>query len=177
MATTSVEDRIAYLLADKDKQAVTLVFENYGGLLFNVINRIVKDDAMSEDVLQTVLLKVWENGLNFDASKGSLFTWLTSISRNAAIDKTRTRDFRLTQESKQGVEVVNISEQLVVEDEADRVYMSQLISQLPEDHQRLINMSFIEGFTHKEICDQLEMPLGTVKTRIRLAIKYLRSII
>lgn len=177
MATTSVEDRIAYLLADKDKQAVTLVFENYGGLLFNVINRIVKDDAMSEDVLQTVLLKVWENGLNFDASKGSLFTWLTSISRNAAIDKTRTKDFRLTQESKQGVEVVNISEQLVVEDEADKVYLNQLISQLSDDHKTLINMSFIEGYTHKEICKHLEMPLGTVKTRIRLAIKHLRSII
>lgn len=177
MTTTSVEDRIAYLLADKDKQAVTLVFENYGALLNNVINRIVKDEAMSEDVLQTVLLKVWENGQNFDASKGSLFTWLVSISRNAAIDKTRTRDFRLTQESKQGPEVVNISERVFADDEADKVHVRQLIAQLPVDHQKLISMSFIEGYTHKEICQKLEIPLGTVKTRIRMAINHLRAII
>lgn len=177
MATTSVEDRISYLLADRDKQAVALVFENYGVLLYNTINRIVKDEAMSEDVLQTVLLKVWENGQNFDVSKGSLFTWLVSISRNSAIDKTRTRDFRITQESKQAVEVVSIAEEVFMEDESDKVYARQLIAQLSADHQKLINMSFIEGYTHKEICEHLEIPLGTVKTRIRMAIKHLRSII
>jgi len=177
MPTTSIEDKIAYLLADKDKEAVTLVFEHYGSLLFNIINRVVHDDEMSEDVLQTVLLKVWENGLNFDASKGALFTWLARISRNAAIDKTRTKDFRLTQESKQGPEVVNISESVQVEDDAEKIYLRQLISNLSADHQQLINMSFFEGYTHKEICEKLEVPLGTVKTRIRLAIKHLRSII
>ncbi|WP_088125076.1 RNA polymerase sigma factor [Roseivirga misakiensis] len=177
VASTSIEDKIAYLLADKDKQAVSLVFEHYGSLLLNIINRVVQDDAMSEDVLQTVLLKIWENGINFDASKGTLFTWLARISRNAAIDKTRTKDFRLTQESKQTPEVVNMAEEVLVEDEAEKIYLKQLISSLPADHQQLINMSFFEGYTHKEICEQLKIPLGTVKTRIRLAIKQLRSII
>lgn len=154
-----------------------MVFTHYGALLLNVINRVIQDEVMSEDVLQSVLLKIWQNGHNFDPSKGSLFTWLVRVSKNAAIDKTRTKDYRLSQESKQGVEVVSIAESMSGGDEMETLYAKQLIAQLPEEQKRLINMSFFEGYTHKEICERLNMPLGTVKTRIRAAIKHLRSVI
>lgn len=175
--TSSIESKISNLLADRNKEAITLVFTHYGPLLLNVINRVLRDDAMSEDVLQSVLLKIWQNGHNFDSSKGSLFTWLVRVSKNAAIDKTRTKDYRLTQESKNGVEVVSIAESIAGDDDMEKVYARQLIAQLPEEQKILINMSFFEGYTHKEICERLNMPLGTVKTRIRNAIKHLRSII
>lgn len=154
-----------------------MVFTHYGALLLNVINRVIQDEVMSEDVLQSVLLKIWQNGHNFDPSKGSLFTWLVRVSKNAAIDKTRTKDYRLSQESKLGVEVVSIAESMSGGDEMETLYAKQLIAQLPEEQKRLINMSFFEGYTHKEICERLNMPLGTVKTRIRAAIKHLRSVI
>ncbi len=175
--TSTIESKISHLLADRNKEAIGLVFTHYGALLLNVINRVLRDDAMSEDVLQTVLLKIWQNGHNYDASKGSLFTWLTRVSKNAAIDKTRTKDYRLTQESKEGVEVVSIAESISGGDEMETLYARQLIAQLPEEQKILINLSFFEGYTHKEICEKLDMPLGTVKTRIRTAIKHLRSII
>lgn len=175
--TASVESKISELLANQDKEAVALIFINYGSLLLNVINRVLRDDAMSEDVLQSVLLKIWQNGHKFNSSKGSLFTWLVRISKNAAIDKTRTKDFRLSQQSKNGIEVVSIANTVAAEDEMERLYARQLIAQLPQDQKVLINMSFFEGYTHKEICEKLNIPLGTVKTRIRTAIKHLRSII
>lgn len=175
--TSTIESKISHLLADRNKEAITLVFTHYGSLLLNVINRVLRDDAMSEDVLQSVLLKIWQNGHNFDSSKGSLFTWLVRVSKNAAIDKTRTKDYRLSQESKNGVEVVSIAESVAGDDDMEKVYARQLIAQLPEEQKILINMSFFEGYTHKEICEKLNMPLGTVKTRIRNAIKHLRSII
>lgn len=175
--TTALEDRIAYLLKDRDKSAITLIFENYGALMLNVINRILNDLPMSEDVLQIVLLKIWEKSNHFDSSKGALFTWLVSISRNAAIDKTRSKDFRLSQESRQGVEVVSISNAITADDKLEQMFAKQLIEQLPEQQLKLINMSYFEGYTHKEIAGKLDIPLGTVKTRIRLAIKHLRSII
>ena len=96
---SSTEEQIVYLLADRDKRVLSLIFENYGTLLLNAIMRIVKDKMMADEVLQQVLIKVWNNTSSFNSKKGSLFTWLMGISRNAAIDKTRTRDFRLTQES------------------------------------------------------------------------------
>ncbi len=175
--TSTIESKISHLLADRNKEAIELVFTHYGSLLLNVINRVLRDDFMSEDVLQSVLLKIWQNGHNFDPSKGSLFTWLVRVSKNAAIDKTRTKDYRLTQESKDGVEVVSIAESMSSGDDMETIYAKQLIAQLPEEQKNLIHMSFFEGYTHKEICEKLDMPLGTVKTRIRTAIKHLRSII
>ena len=176
-ATSSVEERIVYLLADKDKKVLNLIFENYGTLLLNAIMRVVKDKMMAEEVLQQVLIKVWNNTSSFNAEKGSLFTWLMSISRNAAIDKTRTKDFRLTQESERSVELVNVSEKESPDDQFEKMYVLQLLNQLPEIQRKLINMSYFEGYSHKEIAEKLDMPLGTVKTRIRLAIKHLRAII
>jgi len=175
--TSSVESKISHQLAERNKEAIQLVFTHYGPLLLNVINRVLRDEVMSEDVLQSVLLKIWQNGHNFDSSKGSLFTWLVRVSKNAAIDKTRTKDYRLSQESKNGVEVVSIAESVSSGDEMETLYAKQLIAQLPEDLKTLISMSFFEGYTHKEICEKLGIPLGTVKTRIRTAIKHLRSII
>ncbi len=174
---STVEERIVYLLADQDKKALTLIFENYGSLLLNVIMRVVKDRMMAEDVLQQVLIKIWNNSGSFNSDKGSIFTWLVSISRNAAIDKTRSKDFRLTQESERSVELVNITEKKSSEDYFEKMYLTQLVNQLPEVQRRLINMSYFEGYSHKEISDKLDMPLGTVKTRIRLAINHLRGVI
>ncbi|MBO3697558.1 RNA polymerase sigma factor [Roseivirga sp. E12] len=175
--TPTIESKISHLLAERNKEAIELVFTHYGSLLLNIINRVLRDDEMSEDVLQSVLLKIWQNGHNFDSSKGSLFTWLVRVSKNAAIDKTRTKDYRLSQESKNGVEVVSIAESISTGDEIEKLYAKQLIAQLPGDQKVLINMSFFEGYSHKEICENLGIPLGTVKTRIRTAIKHLRSII
>lgn len=165
------------MLADRDKKALSLIFENYGSLLLNSILRVVKNKMMAEEVLQQVLLKVWQNARTYDTQKGSLFTWLISISKNAAIDKTRTKDFRLTQESERSVELVNITEKDAGEDQIEKMYVKQLLNQLPEMQRNLIDLSYFQGYSHKEISENLDMPLGTVKTRIRLAIKHLRAII
>lgn len=172
-----MEEQIIYLFKDRDKKAISLVFENYGSVLQNIILRIVKDEAMAQDVLQEALLKIWKNAGTYDTEKGSLFTWLTRICRNAAIDKTRTKDFRLTETSKMAVDLVSISDTVGDESNFDQLYMKQLIEQLPEKQRELIDLAYFQGYTQKEISDNLEMPLGTVKTRIRMAIKHLRSII
>ena len=132
---------------------------------------------MAEDVLMNVLLKVWQKFDQFDEERGSFFSWLIRITKNSAIDKTRTKDFKITEESRKGPELVNIAENVSIDNSIDKMYLNQLLDQLPENQQKLINLSYFEGFTHKEIAQQLNVPLGTVKTRIRLAIKHLRAII
>ena len=174
---TSIDERLIYLLCDKDKNGISLIFEHYGPFLLNVIKKVIYDDDMAEDVLMNVLLKVWQKFDQFDAEKGSLFSWLVRITKNSSIDKTRTKDFRLTEESRQGPELLNIAEEVSIDDSIDKMYIKQLLDQLPQMHRKLIDMSYFEGFTHKEIAQRLDLPLGTVKTRIRLAIKHLRSIV
>ncbi len=172
----STEERISHLLSKNDRSALELIFDNYSVILLNVINRIVKDEAISQDVLQEALLKVWNNGHTYDKSKGSLFTWLVTICRNTAVDKTRTKDFRLTEESKKSPDLVSIEKQ-DKSDELENLYMKQMIDQLPPIQKNLIDLAYFQGYTQKEIAQNLAMPLGTVKTRIRLALKNLRSII
>ena len=173
----SVEVQIIALLREKDKRAVQLIFENYSTILLNIIVRIVKYDSVAEDVFQEALLKVWKNGPSYDGAKGSLFTWLARICKNAAIDKTRSKDFRLTETSRNAVDLVSIAEAPVQEAEVESALMQETISQLPTAQKELIDLAFFQGYTHKEIAENLDMPLGTVKTRIRSAIKNLRSII
>ena len=132
---------------------------------------------MAQDTLQEALLKIWKNGHSYKAENGSLFTWLTRVCRNAAIDKTRTKDFKLSERSNTSVDLVSISEFNIHEEGADRLYMRQVIDQLPSVQQKLIDLAYFQGYTQKEIAKLMDMPLGTVKTKIRMAIKNLRSII
>ncbi len=173
----SVEEQIINLLKERNKDAIRLIFENYSPVLMNIALRVVKYEAVAQDVLQDALLKIWKNGQSYDASKGSLFTWMTRICRNAAIDKTRGKDYRLTETSMNAVDIVSISDTPVKESDVNQPEMLELVSQLPESQSQLIDMAYFQGYTHKEIAENLEMPLGTVKTRIRSAIKNLRSII
>jgi len=174
---TSVEERITLLLADRDRAAIGLIYQNYSSILLNVILRVVKYEDVSKDVLQEALLKIWRNSDNFDPHKGSLFTWLVRISRNAAIDKTRSRDFKHRQKSEQALDLVFVSDKYGNESEIESYAVRQLIHQLPENQRNLISMSFFEGYSHPEISERLSMPLGTVKTRIRMALKHLRTIV
>ena len=174
---TPLEERVALLLADRDKTAVTLIYQNYSSILLNVIMRVVKYEDVAKDVLQDALLKIWRNSASFDPSKGSLFTWLVRVCRNAAIDKTRSKDFKQRQKSEQSVDLVFISDTFGDESEANDQSVRELIFQLPEKQRTLISMSFFEGYSHPEISERLSIPLGTVKTRIRMALQHLRSIV
>lgn len=173
----SVEEQIISLLKDKDKKAMQLIFENYSPVLRNIALRVVKYESVAQDVLQEALLKIWKNGQSYNADKGSLFTWMTRICRNAAIDKTRSKDYRLTETSMNAVDIVSISDTPVKESDVNRPEIQELVSRLPVNQRELIDLSYFQGYTHQEISENLEIPLGTVKTRIRSAIKNLRSII
>lgn len=143
----------------------------------NIIRRIVYDDAYVDDVLQESLVKIWQNSRSFDPDKGALFTWLVRICRNTAIDKTRSKDFRQSEKSKQAVDIVSIAEDRGEENDIEKLYMRQMIGQLSENHRKLIDLAYFQGYTQKEIAENLGMPLGTVKTRIRKALQQLRSIV
>ncbi|MEM6522160.1 MAG: sigma-70 family RNA polymerase sigma factor [Bacteroidota bacterium] len=173
---TSQEDEILALLKNKEKRGLRIIFDNYSVNLLNVILRIVKDKTIAEDVLQESLLKIWHHASSYNRSKGSLFTWLVTICRNTAIDKTRSKDFRLVRESRMSPELVTVEKESE-DNELNKMYMRQLIDQLPSNQRDLIDLAYFQGYTQREIADNLRMPLGTVKTRIRMALKSLRSII
>tara|TARA_B100000965_G_scaffold394769_1_gene407414 strand:+ start:5175 stop:5732 length:558 start_codon:yes stop_codon:yes gene_type:complete len=174
---TLVEQKIVALLHEGDKQSVRLIFKHYGVVLLNVIQRVVGNRAMAEEVLQQVLLKVWQNAQSYNAQKAGLYSWLVAISRNAALDQRKTKDFKLTQASRDALEVMALENKADASNSIDKMVTEQLLEQLSDHYQILIKMSFFEGYSHQEISDTLNIPLGTVKTRIRMALKQLRAII
>lgn len=176
-AKTAIESQIVYSLSKQDKLAIRLIFKYYGSALLNIIIRIVGDKQMSEEVLQQVLIKVWNNAKEYNPAKAGLYSWLVAISRNAALDKRKTRDFKDSQTSKMAAEVVALENRPSQDDSLEKLMAQQLLEQLPNKYRLLIDMSFFEGYSHQEIAEKLEIPIGTVKTRIRTALKHLRSFV
>lgn len=174
---TAIETEIVSLLSHQDKHAIKLIFDAYGAVLLNVIHRIIEDRSMAEEVLQQVLVKVWRNSQAYNAEKAGLYSWLVAISRNAALDKRKTRDFRESQKSKSSIQIVTLENKSSGENSLEKLMARQLLEQLPDKYRLLIDMSFFEGYSHQEIADKLDVPLGTVKTRIRFALKHLRSFV
>ena len=172
--TTSIDTNIVALLRQDDKSAVSLLYDNYSDALFGVILRIVNQEALAEEILQDTFLKIWKYRESYDESKGRFFTWMLNIARNTAIDQTRLKSF--SQKNQDLDNVVSIIDSRDQENfNVDAIGIRELIEKLPEEHRSIIDLVYFKGFTHIEAAEALSIPLGTLKTRLRLAIVQLRK--
>ena len=172
--TTSIDTNIVALLRQDDKSAVSLLYDNYSDALFGVILRIVNQEALAEEILQDTFLKIWKYRESYDESKGRFFTWMLNIARNTAIDQTRLKSF--SQKNQDIDNVVSIIDSREQENfNVDAIGIRELIEKLPEEHRSIIDLVYFKGFTHIEASEALSIPLGTLKTRLRLAIIQLRK--
>ena len=153
-----------------------LLYDNYSAALFGVCLKILNDQELAEDVLQDAYIKIWSNIQSYDNSKGTIFTWMLNIARNSAIDKYRQqkkRSIRTIQNSTNDVgNVLSNSEEFNI----NTIGLNELLKKLPEDQQEIIEYLYFKGYTQQEVSDELKMPLGTVKTRSRAALKLLRDL-
>lgn len=170
------EEELVKLLKSKDANAFSYLYDNYSAALYGVILRILKqDEGAAEDILQDVFMKIWSKIAMYDASKGTLFTWMINIARNSAIDTLRTV---------KKVEVHSIDDNVATIDKQhqsgsreDFIGVKEVLTQLKAEHKIIIDMAYFGGYTQDEIAKSLNIPLGTVKTRTRAALTELRKII
>jgi len=170
------EQELVVLLKEQNNDAFNYLYDHYSGALFTIINQIVPDKDTASDVLQEVFVNVWRKIGTYDETKGRLFTWMLNIARNAAIDKVRSKGYRdnqRTQPIAEGESGLAMSSNPMVND----VGLKKVLTTLNEEYRKLIDLSYFQGFTHEEIAKMLGIPLGTVKTRIRMAISQLRTMI
>ena len=170
------EDQLIQLLKDKDRDAFTNLYDNYSSALYGVVFRIVNDESLAEDILQEVFVKIWKNIAFYDASKGRLFTWLINVTRNTAIDKYRSQEFR-QQAKNQKIDdsVHQVNNLMSVSTKVDHIGLKETVSQLKPEYVQMIDLLYFKGYTHEEVAKEFNIPLGTVKTRIRSAIMQLRQ--
>jgi RNA polymerase sigma-70 factor (ECF subfamily) len=170
------EKELVTALRSKDNQAFGYLYDHYSGALYSVVKQVVGDAEVSNDVLQETFVNIWRKIELYDESKGRLFTWMLNIARNAAIDKTRSKSFQQSsklQPIMDGDGANHPSVRMGIDDYG----LKKVLQKLKEEQRLLINLSYYQGFTHEQISKALDIPLGTVKTRIRSALTQLRTLL
>jgi RNA polymerase sigma-70 factor (ECF subfamily) len=174
--STYTENELVTLLKERRDSAMAYLYENYSAALYSIILNIVKDKDIASDVLQEVFVKIWKQIESYDNSKGRLFTWMLNIARNASIDTIRSKGYQKSQHNQELTENVFVaggSTQL----NTDKIGLKKLVYNLKEEYRVLIDLSYFQGYTQDEISKMLEIPLGTVKTRMRSALIQLKQVI
>lgn len=163
-------------LRRREKIAVEALYDMYSASLFGVISRIINDTAVAEDVLQDTFVKIWNSFASYSTEKGRLFTWMVNIARNLAIDKIRSKDFK-NQNKNQELEnnVTFIDEQRNTVYKPELLGIKELVETLKPEQKSILDLVYFKGYTHVEAADELGVPLGTIKTRLRMAIVQLRK--
>jgi RNA polymerase sigma-70 factor (ECF subfamily) len=170
------EEELVQALRDREKIAIEALYDMYSASLMGVIARIVIDEAIAEDILQETFIKIWNSFQSYSTEKGRLFTWMVNIARNLAIDKVRSKDFK-NQNKNQELEnnVTFIDEQVNTVYKPELMGIKDLVEKLKPEQKIILNLVYFKGYTHVEVAEELDMPLGTVKTRLRMAIMQLRK--
>ncbi len=170
----SIEEQIVALLAKGDKKALDLLYANYADTLYGVILKVTINEEIAQDALQETFVKVWKNAKKYDSKKAKLFTWLFRIAKNTAIDKLRSFNNRYEKEvqiDKSDVYILptaNLNQ--------DVLDLKAHVARLDEKYQIVLKALFFEGMTQQEASDELDIPLGTIKSRLKIGLRELKKV-
>jgi RNA polymerase sigma-70 factor (ECF subfamily) len=171
------------LIARNHPDALSALYDRYHRLVFSLAVGIIEDQAVAEEITLDVFTRVWEKAATYQPQQAKVRTWLTSIARNQAIDILRRRNVRPEQNSigwaelpPQAVPYVdNLEEMVELTLQRDRIRAA--LSHLSPEQKTTLAMVYFRGLTHRQVAETLDQPLGTVKTRLRLALKKLRDVL
>ena len=176
MARSSEERKLYRLLKRQDRKAINLLYDRYSAALYGVALKVVQDESIAQDVLQEAFVKIWKNADKYNPTKGSLFTWMLNITRNLAIDKIRSAGFRKQEKIRPLDESVYNSTGHSESINPNTIGIHKLVNGLDEKYRKVIDLIYFGGFTQQEVQQKLDIPLGTVKSRLRIALRELRKI-
>lgn len=168
------ESELVQLLKQHTQTAFSYLYDNYSGALYNVIFSVLQDKELANDVLQEVFIKIWRQIDQYDPGKGRLFTWLVNISRNASIDTLRSKSYHIQKQNRELTENVYTAAG-TTNIETDTLSLRKVVNNLKEEYKVLVELAYFQGYTQDEISKLLNIPLGTVKTRLRSALIQLRE--
>ena len=172
-----MEEVLIARLKEKDETAITQLYDMYSASLYGVIIRIVKDKMLAEEVMQDCFVKIWYSFIHYEKEKGRLYTWVVSIARNLAIDKVRSRAYRQGLQNRDLSKINENSIGAIVTHQPEYFDIKGITATLAPEQKQVIDLLYFEGFSQSGAAKALAIPLGTVKTRVRYALKNLRTLI
>lgn len=171
------EKELVDLLKSKDKRGFDLLYDNYSKVLYGIILKIVHSEELAEDVLQDSFVKIWRNAASYDSSKGTLFTWILNVARNTAIDRIRSQEYKHSSKIQPIDNNVHIvSGESTTQTQVEHIGLEKVVADLKPEQRIIIDYIYFKGFTQAEVAETLNIPLGTVKTRVKSAINRLREL-
>jgi RNA polymerase sigma-70 factor (ECF subfamily) len=177
------DETLIKLIAHAQADALSELYNRYNRLVFSLAFNIVGERNSAEEITLDVFTRVWERAETYRAERAQVNTWLMSITRYRAIDVLRQVKIRLETNSANWAELPTdrvphvIGSEESVELTMQREKVRAALAQLPLNQKEVLALAYFKGYTHRQIAEVLDQPLGTVKTRIRLAIQKLRQIL
>jgi RNA polymerase sigma-70 factor, ECF subfamily len=164
----------------KDPEAFEVFYDRHGGAAFSLAYRILGERGAAEDCIQEAFISIWRSGGRFDAARGSVRSWTLSIVRNRAIDVLRSKAGKAPKMTFDDDEIIESRPSgELTEEEAMRnetaTEVRGALAQLPGEQSKVIQLAYFGGFSQSEIAGMLNVPLGTVKGRMRLGLEKIRG--
>jgi RNA polymerase sigma-70 factor (ECF subfamily) len=169
-----LEKHIVELLQERNEKAISLLYEHYGDTLFGVAFKVVKDEDLAQDVLQESFVKIWKKSDSYDATKAKLFTWLFRITRNTAIDKLRSINTKSEKEIQ--IDVSNVYNVGIQSTRPELMDVRENLDKIDDKYQIVLDALFFQGMTQQEASEELDIPLGTIKSRLKIGLRELKKI-
>lgn len=169
---------LARRVAARDRAAFLALYDRYAGRVYGLCLRMLRDPGAAEEVSQETFLKLWARAGQFDPHRGALVSWLLTIARRTALDRLRREARRPVQHDTADADEIlgQIPDPATQSDEARWRSLALALQHLPAAQRAAIELAYYQGLSHRQIAEHLEIPLGTVKTRIRLGMERLRRI-
>jgi RNA polymerase sigma-70 factor (ECF subfamily) len=172
--STLLESHIVELLQERNEKAISLLYEHYGDTLFGVANKVVRNEELAQDVLQESFVKIWKKSDTYDPAKAKLFTWLFRITRNTAIDKLRSANAKTDKEIQ--IDISNVYNLGVESIRPEFMDVRENLDKIEAKYQIVLEALFFQGMTQQEASDELDIPLGTIKSRLKIGLRELKKI-
>ncbi|RNA66942.1 RNA polymerase sigma factor [Alteribacter keqinensis] len=163
-------------IQEQDQAALEALYDKYEKLLFSFALKMVQHPQAAEEVVQEVMLKLWRGTGHYDDTKGKFSSWLLTMTRNTAIDQIRKQnkqEVHLTNEWEPGDSGTRVEDMIEWKEQGET--LKKAIRTLKKEQIEIVELFYFKGYSQKKIAEKTNLPLGTIKGRIRLALKHLRQ--
>lgn len=170
------------LIGEQREEALGELYDRYHRLVFSIAMRVIGSRAFAEEIVLDVFTSVWQKAHTYRADRAQVNTWLAQLARNQAIDVLRREEVRPMRHSVGWADVTEISlggqsPEMATQLSLRRQQVRSAVKELPPEQQEALALAFFQGYTHREIAEVLEQPLGTIKSRIRSGMQTLRGLL
>ena len=173
--TVESDEYLIYAIGARNEEALRELYARYSRSAFSLARRIMRSETDAEDVTQEVFVKIWQKALDYAPARGTVSTWLMTIAHHASIDALRRRSSRDTVQTEDGELERAPDTRVDVDNTLENVMVTEAMNGLTSEERLLIDLAYFEGLSHSQLATRTGLPLGTIKSRIRVGLQKLRS--